>query len=113
VLHERLDERAAAGERDRPLEDHRDLAAQRERIALGDVDAAVAHGPRARHLEAVAEPQERRLARARGPGDDRQSAGRKLRLEPVEAARARWPDAERLECEERSAEHDGSIERRL
>jgi hypothetical protein len=64
-----------AGERHRALEDHRDLAAQLERVSRCDVLAAVAYAALARHLEAVAQAQQRRLAGARRTGDDGQAVG--------------------------------------
>ena len=89
------------GERHRPLEDHRDLAAQLERIALGDVGAAVADDPLAGHLEAVAEAQERRLARPRRARDDGEPAVGQLGVEAVDAPGLRRADAHGLEREER------------
>ena len=90
-----------AGERHGPLEDHRDLATQRERVALRDVLAAVAHHPLRRDLEAVAQAQERRLARARRAADDGQPAVGQLRVEVVQPPRPGRADADGIECEQR------------
>jgi hypothetical protein len=58
----------------RPLRDQPDTAAKRERIQAGHVVAAEQHPPAARRLQPVAEPQQRRLPRARR-ADDRGDAG--------------------------------------
>ena len=62
-----------------------DLAAQRERVALAHVGAAVADGSRLGIGEPVEQPQHGRLARARGPGE----AGRPGRDRGAELAQHR------------------------
>lgn len=101
-----------ARERQGPLEDHRQLAPQHERVALRDVAPAMAHHAGRWHLEAVAEAQQRRLPGPGRPGDDRQTGVGQLRVEAVEPARVGRADADRLKGEERRHGHGGSIAHR-
>ena len=62
-------------EQRRQLRDEHDLAPQLQRIALADVGAPVAHGARVGVREPVEQPQQGRLARARGAGDAGRAGG--------------------------------------